>query len=110
MHATIAVDAMGGDHAPTPEVDGAIAAVREGDVKVLLCGDGARLGALLAERGVRESDELEIVHASEVVTMDDHARKAFRAKRDSAMRLAFHRVQDGRAQAVASAGTSRAVL
>jgi phosphate acyltransferase len=110
MNATIAVDAMGGDHAPTPEVEGAIAAVRETEVKVILCGDQDQLRAELAARGERESERLVVQHASQVVTMDDHPGKAFRAKRDSSLRIAFDLVKDGAAQAVVSAGNSGAVL
>src|SRR5438045_1561443 len=98
MHA-IAVDAMGGDHAPTPEVDGALAAIREAPIKVILCGDEARLRALLRERGTGESDRLTIRHASQAVTMDDHAGKAFRQKRDSSLRVAFEMVKAGEAGA-----------
>jgi glycerol-3-phosphate acyltransferase PlsX len=110
MQATIAVDAMGGDHAPAPEVEGAIAAVRDSQLKVILCGDQVHLRAMLEERGEREGDRLTIAHASEVVTMDDHAAKAFRTKRDSSLRVAFDKVKDGAAQAVVSAGNSGAVM
>jgi glycerol-3-phosphate acyltransferase PlsX len=109
MHA-IAVDAMGGDHAPSPEVDGALAAIRECPVKVILCGDEDRLRALLRERGAAESDRLEVRNATQVVTMDDHAGKAFRKKPDSSMRVAFDLVKAGAAQAVVSAGNSGAVM
>ncbi len=106
----IAVDAMGGDHAPAPEVEGAAAAVREADVRVILCGDADKLRAELARIGARESDRLTIRHASQVVGMHDHPGRAFRQKRDSSLRVAFDLVRAGEASAVVSAGNSGAVL
>ena len=98
----IAIDAMGSDRAPGPEVEGAIAAAREEAIEIALVGDPARIGDVPA--GVH------VVPASQVVTMDDHPAQAFRAKRDSSMRVAFDHVKDGRADAVVSAGNSGAVL
>ncbi len=106
----IAVDAMGGDHAPGPEVAGAAAAVREADLRVMLCGDGDKLRAELAKIGARESDRLTIRHASQVVGMHDHPGRAFRQKRDSSLRVAFDLVRAGEAGAVVSAGNSGAML
>ena len=106
----IAVDAMGGDHAPGPEVAGAVAAVREADLRVILCGDADKLRAGLAKIGARESDRLTIRHASQVVGMHDHPGRAFRQKRDSSLRVAFDLVRAGEAGAVVSAGNSGAVL
>jgi glycerol-3-phosphate acyltransferase PlsX len=109
---TIAVDAMGGDHAPGPEVDGALAAVREGEVRVVLVGDEARLAAELERRGVGERDRSRLVvrHAAEVVGMDDSPVDAYRKKRDSSLRVAFDLASAGDADAVVSAGNSGAVL
>ncbi|HKE13809.1 MAG TPA: phosphate acyltransferase PlsX [Kofleriaceae bacterium] len=106
----IAVDAMGGDHAPAPEVAGAAAAVREGDLRVVLCGDRDVLRAELARAGSGESERLTIRHATEVVGMHDHPGRAFRQKRDSSLRVAFDLVRAGEAHAVVSAGNSGAVL
>ena len=106
----IALDAMGGDHAPVPEVAGAVAAVREADLRVILCGDRDKLRAELARAGGRESDRLSIRHASQVVGMHDHPGRAFRQKRDSSLRVAFDLVRAGEASAVVSAGNSGAVL
>jgi phosphate acyltransferase len=101
----IAVDAMGGDHAPAPEVAGAIAAAR-GGIEVVLVGDEPRLRAALGGRVER----VKIRHASEVVAMDDHPAQAFRAKRDSSLRVAFELVKTGEVDAVVSAGNSGAAL
>jgi phosphate acyltransferase len=106
----IAVDAMGGDHAPAPEVAGAAAAVREADLRVILCGDREVLRAELERAGTRESERLTIRHATEVVGMHDHPGRAFRQKRDSSLRVAFDLVRAGEAHAVVSAGNSGAVL
>ena len=106
----IALDAMGGDHAPGPEIAGAVAAVRETEVKVILCGDQDRLRAELAKAGGAEGERLEIRHASQVVTMEDHPGKVFRQKRQSSMRVAFDLVKAGEAAAVVSAGNSGAML
>lgn len=106
----IALDAMGGDHAPGPEIEGAVAAVRDTEVKVFLCGDQSRLRAELAKAGGAEGERLEIRHAPEVVTMEDHPGKVFRQKRQSSMRVAFDLVTAGEAAAVVSAGNSGAML
>jgi glycerol-3-phosphate acyltransferase PlsX len=98
----VAVDAMGGDHAPLAEIAGARAAAAEG-IEVLLVGDERRLRAA-------GSGELAVLHASEIVTMDDHPAQAFRAKRDSSLRVAVDAVKSGRAAAMVSAGNSGAVL
>src|SRR5512140_2032377 len=100
--ARVVVDAMGSDRAPGPEVTGALRAARDG-IEVVLVGDRARL-----EPEVR--GELEIVHASEVVSMHDHAAQVFRGKPDSSMRVAVQRVADGHGDAVVSAGHSGAML
>jgi glycerol-3-phosphate acyltransferase PlsX len=98
----IVVDAMGSDRAPVPEMDGALRAVRESDVEVILVGDRARLTV--------SDPKIEIQHATQVVTMHDHPAQAFRAKPDSSMRVAAQLVADGRGDAVVSAGNSGAML
>jgi glycerol-3-phosphate acyltransferase PlsX len=107
---SIAVDAMGGDHAPGPEVSGAVAAVRKGDVRVLLVGDRARLREELAAHGAESESRIAVVHASQVVAMSDSPAQAYRQKTDSSLRVAFNLVKEGRAQALVSAGNSGAVL
>src|SRR5688572_24016464 len=101
---------MGSDRAPQPEVAGALAAVREHDVEVTLVGDQRVLEPALIAVGRTSSDRIEVVHATEVVTMDDHPGQAFRAKPDSSMRVATAWVADGRGDAVVSAGNSGAML
>jgi glycerol-3-phosphate acyltransferase PlsX len=106
----IAVDAMGGDHAPVPEVHGAVAAVRGHEVEVVLVGDESALRQELGRVGGADLAGITIRHATEVVTMDDHPGRVFRTKRDSSMRVAFDLVKDGVAAAVVSAGNSGAML
>ena len=77
---TIAVDALGADAAPVPEVEGAIAIAREGACEVVLVGDRARLDAELGRLRARDVRGLRIEHAEQVVTMDDHPGAVFRQK------------------------------
>jgi glycerol-3-phosphate acyltransferase PlsX len=105
----IAVDAMGGDHAPRVNVDGAIAAAREFGIATLLVGRLAELEPLLADSGYTGGD-IEIVDASEVVTFDDPATAAIRKKRNSSIRIAANCVRDGRAQGLVSAGHTGAAM
>lgn len=107
---TIAVDAMGGDHAPKSEVAGAVQAVRSIDVKVLLVGQQEVVRPELELVPGYRDLPIEIVHASERVTMEDSAAKAVRSKRDSSMRVASRLVRDGCAQAMVSAGNTGAVM
>lgn len=104
----VVVDAMGSDRAPSPEVTGALRAVRALPIRVELVGDAPRLEAALAREGAHE--RVTVVHASEVVTMHDHPAQAFRTKPDSSMRVAVARVHAGEGDAVVSAGNSGAML
>lgn len=106
---TIAVDAMGGDQAPRIEVEAAVQAARELGVRILLVGREDAVGKEL-QAFSPGSLPLEVVHASEVITMEDKAAKSFRQKRDSSIRVAARLVRDGRAQAVVSAGNTGAVM
>jgi len=105
----IAVDAMGGDHAPQINVDGAIAAAREFDIPTLLVGPTKLLEGLLADSGY-QGTAIEIVDATEVITMDDPATAAIRKKRNSSIRVAANCVRDGRAQGLVSAGHTGAAM
>ena len=105
----IAVDAMGGDHAPQVNVDGAVAAVREYGISCLLVGRSSELQPLLQESGYTGSD-IEIVDAPDVVSMDEPATAAIRKKRNSSIRVAANCVRDGRAQGLVSAGHTGAAM
>ena len=115
----IAVDAMGGDFAPANEVEGALEAVRDHGVGVILVGRAEqikeeldrhrRTRGLSATRLLRDA-HLEIVDAREVVTMDDPVAVAVRRKRNSSIRVAAQLVRSGDAHALVSAGNTGAVM
>jgi len=107
---TIALDAMGGDHAPKIEVEGAVRAARSLNVKVLLVGQQDVVRRELEQHEDYRQLPIEIVHASERVTMEDSAAKAVRTKRDSSMRVASRLVRDGNAQCFVSAGNTGAIM
>ncbi|HWZ31636.1 MAG TPA: phosphate acyltransferase PlsX [Bryobacteraceae bacterium] len=107
---TIAVDAMGGDHAPKSEVEGAIRAATALNVKVVLVGREDILRRELALHPSAEGLPIRIHHASEVVTMDDSAAKSFRGKKDSSIRVACRMQRDGEVQGVVSAGNTGACM
>jgi len=107
---TVAVDAMGGDHAPEPEVSGAIEAARDGALRVVLFGDEPKIRAELERHEWSGGDAIRVVHADEVVTMDDHPVRAYRQKPGSSLRAALDALSAGDVDAVVSAGNSGAVL
>ena len=107
---TIAVDAMGGDHAPKPEVEGAIRAAKTLGVKVVLVGREDVVRRELDSHEESASLPIEVHHASEQITMHDSAARAVRSKRDSSMRVASRLVRDGCAQGFVSAGNTGAVM
>lgn len=107
---TIAVDAMGGDHAPKSEVAGAVDAARSLGVRVVLVGQETVVREHLSEHSGWRELPIEIFHAAERITMDDSAAKAVRTKRDSSMRVASRLVRDGIAQGFVSAGNTGAVM
>jgi glycerol-3-phosphate acyltransferase PlsX len=106
---TIAVDAMGGDHAPRPEVEGAVVAAREFGVRILLVGLAPELKRELAKHAHRGLP-IEIVPASEVITMHDSPSQAFRKKKDSSAHVAAKLVRGGLADGFISAGNTGAVM
>ena len=106
---TIALDAMGGDHAPRAEVEGAVLAARELDVRVVLVGVEERIRPELARirpRGL----PIEVLNASEVITMTDSPSQAFRRKKDSSLHVAARLVREGKCDAIVSAGNTGAVM
>ncbi|MGA2267968.1 MAG: phosphate acyltransferase PlsX [Bryobacteraceae bacterium] len=107
---TIAVDAMGGDHAPKAEVDGAVRAARSLNVKVILVGQQDAVRRELAQHEDHRHLPIDIMHASERVTMEESAGRAFHGKRDSSLRVASRLVRDGTAQGFVSAGNTGAVM
>jgi phosphate acyltransferase len=106
---TIAVDAMGGDHAPRPEVEGSVLAAREFNVRILLVGAPNVVRAELAKHHA-STLPIEIVPASEVITMNDHPAQAFRRKKDSSVHVAARLVREVKADGMVSAGNTGAVM
>jgi phosphate acyltransferase len=107
---TIAVDAMGGDKAPTSEVEGAIHAAREYGHRILLVGDGPIVEQELQTHGDVSDLPITVIHASERITMDDHAAKAARGKKASSMHICARLVAQGDADGFLSAGNTGACM
>jgi glycerol-3-phosphate acyltransferase PlsX len=106
----IAVDAMGGDHAPGAVVEGAVQAVEEYQIPVLLVGEQGAIRHELERLGKQESSSISIRHTTESIDMGESPIAALRGKPDSSMRVALQLVKSGEAQAVVSAGNSGAML
>ncbi|MUG43425.1 phosphate acyltransferase PlsX [Paenibacillus woosongensis] len=105
----IAIDAMGGDHAPKSTLEGALAAAKEwNDIEIILVGDQARLEPLLKDSAVPAN--LKIHHASEVIEADDEPVRAVRRKKDASMVVAGRLVREGEAEAMISAGNTGALM
>src|SRR5438067_5727331 len=103
----IALDAMGGDHAPEEIVKGAVLAANEYPVDVILVGQEERV---LKELGGSVPAHIEIVDAREVVEMEDNALAPIRKKRNSSVRVCANLVKEGRADAMVSAGHTGAAM
>ena len=107
----IIVDAMGGDNAPVSNVRGALDAVRELGVEVILVGRGEDILKVLKDEGVADLPPgLEIAHASEVVEMCDNPATAFREKKDSSLTVGLNLLKNGDGDAFVSAGSTGALL
>src|SRR6202046_4592017 len=109
MPSVIALDAMGSDKAPKPEIEGALQAARHHGVRVLLVGPEDRLRTELARYPGARRLPIDVVHASEVITMEDKV-DAIRGKRDSSIRVGLRRVREGRAAGFVTAGNTGAAM
>jgi glycerol-3-phosphate acyltransferase PlsX len=105
----IAVDAMGGDHAPREIVRGAVQAFRENGFSLILVGQEPRIREEMAAADASGYD-IRVVHASEVVEMCDVPGVALKKKKDSSIRVGINLVAEGKADAFVSAGNSGAVM
>lgn len=103
----IALDAMGGDHAPAVVVEGAVRAATEYGAEILLVGREAAVAPLLARAGGAHPN-IELVDAPEVVSMDDQPAQAVRRKRGASLVVCAELVKQGQAQALVSAGNTGA--
>ncbi|MBV9085259.1 MAG: phosphate acyltransferase PlsX [Acidobacteriaceae bacterium] len=107
---TIALDAMGGDHFPRPEVEGALQAAKAFGVRIVLVGREETIRKELDKHPGWDSMPIQIEHATEQIAMHESAGRAVRAKKDSSIRVASRLVREGIAQAVVSAGNTGAVM
>src|SRR5215510_6757273 len=103
----IAVDAMGGDHAPDEIVRGIADISLHTDIDCLLVGDEARVQAIL-DQGPYNPERIAVLHARETIAMDEDAHEAVRVHKDSSLLVALRAVAAGRADAVVSAGNTGA--
>jgi len=107
----IALDAMGGDHGPSVTIPAALHILsRQSDLKLILVGDQDTLSQEIQNAGGKESDRLQIHHASQVVAMNELPSQALRGKKDSSMRVAINLVKEGVAHACVSAGNTGALM
>jgi phosphate acyltransferase len=109
MPSVIALDAMGSDRAPKPEIEGALHAARQYGMRVLLIGPEAVIKSELDRHASAHRLPIEIVNASEYITMDDKV-EAIRAKRDSSMRVGLRMVREGHAAGFVTAGNTGAAM
>lgn len=103
----IAIDAMGGDHAPKSTVEGALAAAREwSDTEIILVGSKEALEPLMTNAPAN----VKIHHAEEIIEAEDEPVKAVRRKKDASMVVAGRLVREGQAAAMISAGNTGALM
>ncbi|MEA2173523.1 MAG: phosphate acyltransferase [Blastocatellia bacterium] len=108
----VVVDAMGSDHAPHAEIDGALAAARDFGIGIMLVGQTEKVEPELRRCGWRGQGDrgVEFVEAEEVIGMDEAVATAVRRKKKSSLRIGSKLVNDGRADGLVSAGNTGAVM
>ena len=110
MPTVIALDAMGSDRAPKPEVEGAILAARHHDVEILLVGPEHAVRTELELHPAAAELPIRVVHASQVIGMHEKAAQAVRSKRDSTMRVGCRLVRERKAVGFVTAGNTGAAM
>ena len=111
MDITIALDAMGGDHGPHVTVPAAASFLAHNpEAKIILVGQDAVLRAEMKAAGLSADARVRVLHAAEVVAMDEPVAVAMRSKRDSSMRVAIDLIKSGEADACVSAGNTGALM
>lgn len=105
----IAVDSMGGDKAPELVIEGAVLAAREYPIEVLLVGPQEIIEKHLGKFNLSK-EKIQIIHASQIVSMDEPPADAVRKKRDSSLAVAARLLKSGDADAMISAGNTAAAL
>ena len=107
----IAVDAMGGDNAPRAVCLGAAEACRKfDDLSIILTGNAELINLELESVSSEIKKRISVVHAEEVISMDEHPAMAIRKKHKSSLRLAMEMVRSGEAQGCVSAGNTGAIV
>ena len=108
----VVLDAMGSDHAPQVEIDGALAATRDFGVGVILVGQIQKVEPELRRCGWRGDGDrgIEFVEASEVIAMADPVANSVRRKKKSSLRIGTKLVMEGRADGFVSAGNTGAAM
>ena len=110
MPSVIALDAMGSDRSPRPEIEGAIQAARQLGTRVLLIGQEDRIRPELGRHRWISQLPIEVVPASEVITMEDKAAQAVRTKKQSSMHVGIRLVREGKAAGFVTAGNTGAAM
>lgn len=111
MAIVLSVDAMGGDHGVNVTVPACLKFLKDNiEVKLILVGDRDTIYKHIGSSLSSYSDRLEVVHASEVVGMDEPPQTAMRLKKDSSMRVAINLVKEGKSHAIVSAGNTGALM
>ena len=106
----LALDAMGGDNAPSEIVKGAILAAQKYSCEIILVGDENKIREVLKSEEGWENLPLKIRHASEIIKMGEHPADAVRNKKNSSVVVATKMVRDGEADAMLSAGSTGAAV
>tara|TARA_A100001015_G_scaffold88309_1_gene98248 strand:- start:3425 stop:4423 length:999 start_codon:yes stop_codon:yes gene_type:complete len=101
----LALDAMGGDHAPVEIINGALFAVENYDLEIILVGDET-----IIHQHFQSHPKISIVHASDIIEMEESPLQAYKKKKDSSIHVGLKLVKDGKAQAFLSAGNTGAVM
>lgn len=106
----IAIDAMGGDYAPLEIVLGAIQAVKEYNLEVVLVGDEEKIREVLKKEKEETNPKLSIVHTEEVIGMDEHPGQAIRKKKNASIVVATRLVKEKVCDAVVAPGSTGAAV
>jgi phosphate acyltransferase len=103
----IAIDAMGGDHAPKAIVEGALLAAKEWqDIEIILVGDSAQINSIIKKK----PSNITIIHTDDVIESEDEPVRAVRRKKNASMVVAGRMVKEKQADAMISAGNSGALM
>ncbi len=106
-----AVDAMGSDDHPVPEIQGAFQALRNNaGLKVFLIGNRALIEEHMAQAGLPAQERLEIIHTDEYIGMTEHPINAIRKKKRASLKIAMEMVREGQADGFVSAGNTGACM